>query len=591
MQLMGEVIPADTTWRGLGVSPGIAEGEVVVHWQNEEEIPLRHIAIDDIPGEIARFEAALIATRHELLDIQQKIAGAIGAEDASIFDAHLLVVEDRTLIDEALRGLERDLHNIEFVFHQVAEKYCRSLAAIDDPYLQERVVDIEDVTRRVIRHLLGKSHDELHKLDHPHIIVAGNLTPSDTALINRQLVRGFVTEQGSRTSHSAIMARSLGIPAIVALPGICSKLTTGDRVLLDGYTGKLIGNPSERTRTEYGQIEEQKERVEHLLVSIRDTASDTHDGRHITLAANIELPGELHSVKSSGAEGIGLFRTEFLFLNKTTPPSEEEQYEAYKLVTEGCAPHAVIIRTLDIGGDKLTHLPDMADEPNPFLGCRAIRLCLDQPEMFKTQLRAILRASAHGRVRIMYPMVSGLDELRRANALLAECKDDLAREGQAFDAGIETGTMIEVPSAALMADHLAREVNFFSIGTNDLVQYTIAVDRGNERITGLYQPTHPAVIRLIAMATDAAHENGIWIGVCGEMAGDIHLIPLLLGLGIDELSVATASVPRVKKAVQSLDVAECRALAELAKTMSDPVEIESMCREHAVKHYPELFDC
>ena len=591
MQLMGEAIPADTTWQGLGVSPGIAQGEVVVHWQNEEEIPLRHIAVDDIPGEIARFEAALIATRQELLDIQQKIAGAIGAEDASIFDAHLLVVEDRTLIDEALRGLERDLHNIEFVFHQVAEKYCRSLAAIDDPYLQERVVDIEDVTRRVIRHLLGKSRNELHKLDHPHIIVAGNLTPSDTALINRQLVRGFVTEQGSRTSHSAIMARSLGIPAIVALPGICSKLTTGDLVLLDGYTGKLVGNPSDRTRAEYGQIEAQKERVEHLLESIRDTASDTRDGHHIILSANIELPGELSAVSDSGSEGIGLFRTEFLFLNKTTPPTEDEQYEAYKLVAEGCAPHPVIIRTLDIGGDKLTHLSDMADEPNPFLGCRAIRLCLDQPEMFKTQLRAILRASAQGRVRIMYPMVSGLDELRRANALLAECKEELAREGKPFDAGIDTGTMIEVPAAALMAGHLAREVNFFSIGTNDLVQYTIAVDRGNERIAGLYQPTHPSVIRLIAMATDAAHENGIWIGVCGEMASDIHLIPLLLGLGIDELSVATASVPRVKKAVQSLDMIECRALAERAKTMSDPAEIESMCREHAVKRCPELFDC
>ncbi len=588
---MGELAPVDKIWQGLGVSPGIAEGEVVVHWQNEEEIPLRDITVQDIPVEIARFETALIATRQELLEIQQKIAGAIGAEDASIFDAHLLVVEDRTLIDEALRGLERDLHNIEFVFHQVAEKYCRSLAAIDDPYLQERVVDIEDVTRRVIRHLLGKSRDEMHKLDHPHIIVAGNLTPSETALINRHLVRGFITEQGSRTSHSAIMARSLGIPAIVALPGICSRLTTGDHVLLDGYTGKLIANPSDRTRSEYGKIEEQKEQVEHMLEAIRETSSDTRDGRHIILSANIEIPDELPAVSDSGAEGIGLFRTEFLFLNKTTPPTEDEQYEAYKLVAGGCAPHSVIIRTLDIGGDKLTHLPDMEEEPNPFLGCRAIRLCLDQPEMFKTQLRAVLRASAHGRVRLMYPMVSSLDELRRANALLAECKEELAREGQAFDANIETGTMIEVPAAALIAQHLAREVKFFSVGTNDLVQYTIAVDRGNERITGLYQPTHPSVIRLIAMTADAAHENGIWIGVCGEMASEIHLLPLLLGLGIDELSVATSFVPRVKKAVQNLDLAECRELAARAKEMSDPKEIENICREHAKQRYPDLFDC
>jgi phosphotransferase system enzyme I (PtsI) len=579
----------DKVFQGIGVSPGIVEGETVVHWQNEEEIPLRSISVDEIPGEITRFESALIATRQELLDIQQRISGAIGTADASIFDAHLLVVEDRTLIDEALRGLERDLHNIEFVFHQVAEKYCRTLAAIDDPYLQERVVDVEDVTRRVIRHLLGKTSRELHKLDRPHIIVAGNLTPSDTALINRDLVRGFVTEQGSRTSHSAIMARSLGIPAIVALHGICSKLTTGDQVLLDGYSGKLILNPSEQVRFEYGQLEQRKVEAEHQLESIRETLSSTRDGRHIVLSANIELPEELDAVMAAGAEGVGLFRTEFLFLNKPEPPGEEEQYEAYKLVAERCAPHGVIIRTLDIGGDKLMHLPDMAAEHNPFLGCRAIRLCLDQPAMFKAQLRAILRASAHGRVRLMYPMISCLDELRRANALLEECKAELTTEGQACDRDIEVGTMIEVPAAALIAHHLAREVKFFSMGTNDLVQYTIAVDRGNERITNLYQPTHPAVIRLLAMAAEAAHENGIWIGVCGEMASEFHLTPLLLGLGIDELSVVTASVPRIKKAVQSLDLGECRELAARAREMSDPLEIENMCREHARQRYPELF--
>jgi len=579
----------DKVFQGIGVSPGVAEGEAVVHWQNEEEIPLRSISVDEIPGEITRFESALIATRQELLDIQQRISGAIGTADASIFDAHLLVVEDRTLIDEALRGLERDLHNIEFVFHQVAEKYCRTLAAIDDPYLQERVVDVEDVTRRVIRHLLGKTSRELHKLDRPHIIVAGNLTPSDTALINRDLVRGFVTEQGSRTSHSAIMARSLGIPAIVALHGICSKLTTGDQVLLDGYSGKLILNPSEQVRFEYGQLEQRKVEAEHQLESIRETLSSTRDGRHIVLSANIELPEELDAVMAAGAEGVGLFRTEFLFLNKPEPPGEEEQYEAYKLVAERCAPHGVIIRTLDIGGDKLMHLPDMAAEHNPFLGCRAIRLCLDQPAMFKAQLRAILRASAHGRVRLMYPMISCLDELRRANALLEECKAELTTEGQACDRDIEVGTMIEVPAAALIAHHLAREVKFFSMGTNDLVQYTIAVDRGNERITNLYQPTHPAVIRLLAMAAEAAHENGIWIGVCGEMASEFHLTPLLLGLGIDELSVVTASVPRIKKAVQSLDLGECRELAARAREMSDPLEIENMCREHARQRYPELF--
>jgi len=578
------------TWQGLGVSPGIAEAEAVIHWQNEEEIPLRDITEADIPGEIERFEAALIATRQELLDIQQRIAGAIGAADASIFDAHLLVVEDRTLIDETLRGLERDLHNIEFVFHQVAEKYCRTLAAIDDPYLQERVVDVEDVTRRIIRHLLGKSRDELHKLDRPHIIVARNLTPSDTALINRDLVRGFVTEQGSRTSHSAIMARSLGIPAIVALPGICSKVTTGDFVLLDGYGGKLIARPSEQTRFEYGQIEQHKVEVARQLETIRETPSDTRDGRHIVLSANIELPSELDAVSSSGAEGIGLFRTEFLFLDKTVPPGEDEQFEAYKAAAEKCAPHAAIIRTLDVGGDKLAHFIDAAAEPNPFLGRRAIRLCLDEPALFKTQLRAILRAGHHGNLRLMYPMVTQLEEVQWANALLEECKTELAAEGRPYKHDIEVGCMIEVPSAALIADQLASQVKFFSVGTNDLVQYTMAVDRGNERIAHLYQPTHPSVLRLLAMTAKAAHKAGIWIGVCGEMASEAHLTPLLIGFGMDELSVVTPAVPRIKKAVQSLDSKDCGEMACDAAGMKDPQEIDKMCRDYAKKHYPELFD-
>jgi phosphotransferase system enzyme I (PtsI) len=580
----------ETVWQGLGVSPGIAEGEVVVHWQNEEEIPVHPITQDEIPGEIARFEAALIATRQELLDIQQKIAGAIGTADASIFDAHLLVVEDRTLIDETLRGLERELRNIECVFHQVAEKYCRTLAAIDDPYLQERVVDVEDVTRRVIRHLLGKSREELHKLDRPHLIVARNLTPSDTALINRDLVRGFVTEQGSRTSHSAIMARSLGIPAIVALPGICGQLTTGDRVLLDGYSGKLIANPSEATRYEYGQIERHKVEVAHQLEAIRGTPSTTKDGHHIILSANIELPSELDAVIASGAEGIGLFRTEFLFLNKSTAPSEDEQYEAYKLVAERCGSHGVIIRTLDVGGDKLMHLPDQPTEDNPFLGRRAIRLCLDEPALFKSQLRAILRAAAHGKVRVMFPMVTQLEEVRWAKSLLEECKGELAAAGIPYDPLLEVGTMIEVPSAALIADQIAREVQFFSVGTNDLVQYTLAVDRGNEHITNLYQPTHPAVLRLLAMAAKAAHENGIWIGVCGEMASELHLTPLLIGFGMDELSVVTPAVPRIKKAVQSLNAKECGEFACQAVAMNDPQKIDRACRDYARKHYAELLD-
>lgn len=577
-------------FQGIAVAPGIAHAQVVIHWVDDEEIPMRHISAAELPEEIARFEAALIATRAELLEIQQRIADAIGAKDASIFDAHLLVVEDRTLIDEVLRGLEKDRHNVEHVFHQVAERYCRTLGEIDDPYLRERVVDIEDVARRVIRNLLGKAPRTLATQETKHIIVSHTLTPSDTASINRSLVIGFVTEQGSKTSHAAIMARSMDIPAIVGLHDICSELTSGDDVLLDGYSGLLILNPTPETLQEYGALELKKEEVEEKLELIRETSSTTSDGRHIILSANIELPEELDDVKTSGAEGVGLYRTEFLFLNRNTPPDEEEQFENYRLVAERARPHSVIIRTLDVGGDKVSTSLDLQDEENPFLGCRAIRFCLQNPDIFKTQLRAILRAAVQGNVKVMYPMISGLDELRRANAILEECKQELCAEGTPFQADLEVGVMIEVPSAALSADHLAREAKFFSIGTNDLIQYALAVDRVNDRIAHLYEPTHPAVLRLIKMVVDAAHRHRIWVGVCGEMAGDVELVPLLLGLGVDELSASSTVVPRVKKAVQSLNLPVCQALAAEALTLESGATVLDRCRELARTHYAELLD-
>lgn len=577
-------------YEGVGVAPGIAHGEIVIHWVDDEEIPLRKVAPEDLHLEIARFESALIATRAELLEIQQRIADAIGTKDASIFDAHLLVVEDRTLIDEVLRSLERDHNNVEYIFHQVAEKYCHTLGQIDDPYLRERVVDIEDVARRVIRHLLGKAPHSLALQDKPHIIIAHNLTPSDTAMISRSMVLGFATETGSKTSHTAIMARSMDIPAIVGVHGICSELYTGDDVLIDGYSGLLIVNPSPETLREYGRLELEKEEVEEKLELIRDTISSTSDGRHIILSANIELPDELDDVIESGAEGVGLYRTEFLYLNRTDPPDEEEQYANYRLVAERSKPHSVIIRTLDIGGDKVSKSLEIDNEENPFLGCRAIRFCLQNPDIFKAQLRAILRAAVIGNVRIMYPMISGLEELRRANALLEECKEELRASGTEYCHDIDVGIMIEIPSAALSADHLAREVKFFSIGTNDLIQYTIAVDRGNDRIAHLYEPTHPAVIRLIKGVVDAAHRNNIWVGVCGEMAGDIQLTPLLVGLGVDELSAGSAVVPRVKKAVQSLSLATCQAFAAEALEMDNGPAILQRCIEVADGHYSELLD-
>jgi len=575
-------------FEGVAVAPGIAKAEIIVHWTDDEEIPQRKITAGEIPEEVARFESALIATRAELLEIQQKIADSLGAGDASIFDAHLLVVEDRTLIEEVLRTLEEDPHNVEYVFHRVAEKYCKTLSAIDDPYLRERVVDIEDVARRVIRNLLGKSPRTFETKERPHIIVAHNLTPSDTAMIDRKLVVGFATEAGSKTSHTAIMARSLGIPAIVGLHDICSRVASGDDVLLDGYSGAFILHPTEQTLHEYGRIEQQKEAVEERLELIRDTESRTIDGTRVTLSANIELPEELDEVIDSGAEGVGLYRTEFLYLNRSTPPTENEQYESYRIVAQRCKPSGVIIRTLDIGGDKSGGCLDLPEESNPFLGCRAIRYCLNHPDIFKTQLRAILRAATEGGVRIMYPMISGLAELRAANALLEECKAELAAEGIAHNPGIEVGIMIEVPSAALTADVLAKEVKFFSIGTNDLIQYTVAVDRVNDRIAHLYDPTHPAIIRLLRGTIDAAHAAGIWVGVCGEMAGDILLTPLLLGLGVDELSTGTSLVPRVKKAVQSLEGQQCRQLALAALEATSSEEILALCQKMASERYAEL---
>lgn len=575
-------------FNGVGVSPGIARGTVFVYRPDDEVVPARSIVEGDIPAEIARFEAALLATRAQILEMQQRIAESTGAKDASIFDAHLLVVEDRTLIDEVLRRLGADRMNVEHVFQAVAGRYAKTLGEIDDPYLRERALDIHDVTRRVIHNLMGTQARDLAGVTTPHILIAHNLAPSDTAQLNRALVLGFGTDVGSRTSHTAIMARSLNIPATVGLHEASSQLVTGDHVLLDGYNGLLVVNPSDQTLWEYGELEIKKTVVEEKLSQLRETASTTRDGHHVILSANIELPDDMELVQQSGAEGVGLYRTEFFYLNKTELPTEDEQYVAYRQVAEAAAPHSVIIRTLDLGGDKFMSALHMPEEPNPFLGWRAIRFCLERVDIFKTQLRAILRASAAGNVKIMYPMISGVEELRRANVILEACRAELRAEGHAFSADMEVGAMIEIPSAAISADILAREVDFFSIGTNDLIQYSIAVDRLNEHIAHLYEPTHPAIIRLIRMTVEAAHANNLWVGVCGEMAGDIVLTPLLLGLGIDELSAGAGSVPRVKRAVQSLDASACRQLVEEIQHLDNAAAILAKCDAVARAHYPEL---
>ena len=574
---------------GAGASPGIACGKIHVVRDELDDVPRYRIAPSQIADEIGRFEAALIQTRMQILKMQQRIAESIGAKDAAIFDAHLLVVEDRTLIDEVLRKLETDLWNVEWVFQEVATRYAATLSKIDDPYLRERALDIQDVSKRVIRNLQGKAPRAFLALTEPHILVAHNLTPSDTASMNKKHVLGIATDLGSRTSHAAIMARSLNIPAIVGLHDITAKLETGQYVLLDGIDGVLIVNPTAETLAKYAEIESKRAKVVAQLKELRETTSTTRDGRHIVLSANIELPEDVEAVFANGAEGIGLYRTEFLYLNRNTLPTEEEQYETYRQVAERVRPHPLIIRTFDLGGDKLAAgTVDMTDELNPFLGWRAIRFCLENIDIFKTQLSAILRASTVGNVKIMFPMISGLDELRRAVEVLTECKEELRKAEIDIADKIEVGAMIEIPSAAISANVLAREVDFFSIGTNDLIQYALAVDRVNEKIAHLYEPTHPAVVRLLKMIADAAHANNIWVGVCGEMAGDIALTPLLLGLGMDELSTSAMLVPRVKRAVQSLAIPECRELVEETLKLDTPSEILARCLELADKHYGDL---
>jgi phosphotransferase system enzyme I (PtsI) len=587
--MSGDNTPKEIRFEGAGVSPGVACGRVHVARDELEDVVRYRIAPSQVADEIARFETALIQTRMQILQMQQRIAESIGAKDAAIFDAHLLVVEDRTLIDEVLRKLETDLCNVEWIFQEVATRYAETLNRIDDPYLRERALDIQDVTKRVIGNLQGKAPKAFLALTEPHILVAHNLTPSDTANINRANVLGIATDLGSRTSHTAILARSLNIPAIVGLHDITAKLETGQHVLLDGNDGWLIVDPTPKILAQYAEIESRRAKVTAKLKELRETTSTTRDGRHIVLSANIELPQDVDAVEANGAEGVGLYRTEFLYLNRPTLPTEDEQYEIYRKVAERVRPDPLIIRTFDLGGDKLAPgTVDIADELNPFLGWRAIRFCLENIDIFKTQLRAILRASVVGNVKIMFPMISGLDELRRAIAVLDECKVELRSSKIDMAERLEIGAMIEIPSAAICASVLAPEVDFFSIGTNDLIQYALAVDRVNEKIAHLYEPTHPAVLRLLKMIADAAHDHNLWVGVCGEMAGDIALIPLLLGLGMDELSTAAILVPRVKRAVQSLTIPECRELVEETFKLDTGSEILARCLELADKRYGDL---
>jgi phosphotransferase system enzyme I (PtsI) len=544
-----------------------------------------------LPDEVNRLERALVQTRHDILEVQRKVSSAMGAKEGSIFDAHLLVLEDRTLIDEVVRRITTEKVNAEYAFHQVAERYATTLAEIEDDYLRERAADMRDVTTRVLNNLLGHGDQiDLKNLQEPCIIIAHDLTPSHTAQMDRKKVLGFATDIGSKTSHTAIMARSMRIPAVVGLKNASEALQTGQYALLDGFNGTVILNPTDQTLFEYGQLIRKQVTLAEKLRDILLKPAVTLDGHRVFLSANIEQADDAEAVKESGAEGVGLFRTEYLFINCDKLPTEEQQYESYRKVAAALKPHPVVIRTLDLGGDKfLSHL-QVPTEMNPFLGWRAIRFCLQERELFRGHLRAILRASAEGNVKLMYPMISCLEELNQANALVEQYKGELRQEGVPFDENMEIGAMIEIPSASIIADSLARRVKFFSIGTNDLIQYTLAVDRMNEKIAHLYEPTHPAIVRLIKATVDAARRNKVMISVCGEMAGDPVTVPLLLGLGVDELSASPALLPQVKFLVRRLKIAETAALAEFALTCESGAEILARCQELARQAAPGLFE-
>ena len=577
--------------RGIPVSQGVSRSRVVVLDRTRIDPAKWGILESDPAGEEDRLQASLVETRRQILAVQERLREALGAKEAQIFDAHLLVLEDPMLIEEATRFIREDLVTAEFAFHEASEKYAEALGKVDDSYLSERAADIRDVAQRVLADLMGQALcTGLADLTEPCVVVAHDLTPSDTAMMDPAMVLGFVTEVGSRTSHTAILARSLRIPAVLGLGEAISELHTGESVLLDGFNGFVVIDPSEQTLFEYGQLVDRQSSIEESLEVIHDDAAETRDGHRIILSANIERAADVESVLQCGAIGVGLFRTEFLFINRSDLPGEEEQFAAYRQVTESLAPDPVIIRTLDLGGDKLLSHVNVAEEMNPFLGWRAIRLCLQEKDLFRTQLRAILRASVFGNLKIMYPMISGVEELEAANVLLDECRGQLRAEGVAFAEDVEIGVMIETPSAAMIADSLARRVKFFSIGTNDLIQYALAVDRLNEKIAHLYEPTHPGILRLIKATVDAGQAHGIWTGICGEMAGDLAAVPLLLGLGVSELSVTPSMVPRVKMLIRSIEMSEARKLAEFALDSDSPKEILARAEALAKAAVPSFFE-
>ena len=551
--------------KGIAASDGYAIAPVYV--LKDPDLSFETEQVSDPAAEIERFKAAVAQSREEVQRIQEQAKANLSAEELQVFDAHLMFLADPEYVGQIESVIESEQINAEAALQQVSTMFITMFESMtDNAYMQERAADIRDVSQRILASLLGVELASPAAIAHEAILVAEDLTPSDTSQLNKQFVKAFVTNIGGRTSHSAIMARSLEIPAIVGTKTITEEVQHGDLVIVDAHEGMVILNPTEQQIEEYQQKMAKEAEFRAELETLLDAESTTQDGHKVEVAANIGTPKDMTGVLKNGAEGVGLYRTEFLYMDSADFPTEEEQYDAYKTVLEQMDGKPVVVRTMDIGGDKELDYLDLPDEMNPFLGYRAIRISLDQTEMFKTQLRALLRASVHGLLRIMFPMIATVDEFRQAKAIYEEVKAELDQEGIAYADTIQLGIMIEIPAAALMADHFAKEVDFFSIGTNDLIQYSMAADRMNERVSNLYQPYNPAILRLIKFVIDSAHAEGKWVGMCGEMGGDPVATPLLLGMGLDEFSMSAGSVLRIRHLIRNANYADCQALVERALT-------------------------
>jgi phosphoenolpyruvate-protein phosphotransferase (PTS system enzyme I) len=578
----------EKTFRGIVASPGIVIGRAYLLDRRKIVVAGKRIEPVLVKDETARFKKALEVSRSQLDELRKRFSKGMGKTHLYILDTHILLLEDKMLVDGTIKRIKESLLSAEAALKETVAAIIVKFDTIEDEYLRERKHDVEQVGERVLQNLVGHKQESLAEIKEEAVIIAHDLAPTDTLMMRKDRILGFATDAGSRTSHTAILARSLGIPAAVGLGNITSEVKTGDVVILDGIHGAVIVDPEEETFLRYLQKQRRYKYFELELEKLKALPAETLDGQVIHLQGNIELPEEATSAADHGGEGIGLYRTEFLFLNRRTLPTEEEHYNAYRHVAERAAPHEVVIRTLDVGGDKIGLSVEFEKEANPALGLRAIRFCLKKRDIFRLQLRGILRASAHGNIKILFPMISGLTELHEAKKLLEEARVELRAEGKAFREDLKLGVMIEIPSAAMIADLLAREVDFFSVGTNDLIQYTLAIDRQNEHVAYMYEPLEPAVLRLLHRVSEAAGAAGISLAMCGEMAGDPLYASILLGMGFQSLSMNVASIPWVKRAIRSVRMQDARELASLVMQQPTAAQARQTAEAFIAERFPEL---